>query len=146
METHDVVVIGAGAMGSAASRALAAAGRQVVTLEKYELGHDRGGSHGGTRLFRLAVDDEDYLLGAWRAGQLWAELEDESGQRLLEPTGGLDHGVDEETSSRSSRAISPTSSRVRDLPLTPTDWRPTPFGSDRRGGCRPRRRIRRRMT
>ncbi|MEU7893852.1 FAD-dependent oxidoreductase [Nonomuraea sp. NPDC049152] len=97
METHDVVVIGAGAMGSAASRALAAAGRQVVTLEKYELGHDRGGSHGGTRLFRLAVDDEDYLLGARRAGRLWAELEDESGQRLLELTGGLDHGVDERT-------------------------------------------------
>ncbi|MFD1934423.1 FAD-dependent oxidoreductase [Nonomuraea mangrovi] len=97
METHDVVVIGAGAMGSAASRALAAAGRQVVTLEKYGLGHDRGGSHGGTRLFRLAVDDEDYALRAALAGRLWAELEGESGERLLEPTGGVDHGVGERT-------------------------------------------------
>ncbi|MFE3450014.1 FAD-dependent oxidoreductase [Nonomuraea sp. NPDC059194] len=100
METHDVVVVGAGAMGSAASRALAAAGRQVVVLEKYELGHHRGGSHGGTRLFRLAVDDEDYLLRARQAGLLWAELEAESGRRLLEPTGGLDHGVDERTVER----------------------------------------------
>ncbi|MET9344007.1 FAD-dependent oxidoreductase [Nonomuraea sp. NPDC003804] len=95
MRTHDVVVIGAGAMGSAASRSLAAAGREVVTLEKYGLGHDRGGSHGGTRLFRAAVDDEHYLLEVRRAGRMWAELEEESGERLLELTGGLDHGVGE---------------------------------------------------
>lgn len=53
---HDVAVVGAGAMGSAAARALAAAGRDVVVLEQYHLGHDRGGSHGGSRLYRLAAD------------------------------------------------------------------------------------------
>jgi len=44
--TYDVAVVGAGAMGSAAARALAAAGREVVVLEQFTLGHERGGSHG----------------------------------------------------------------------------------------------------
>ncbi|WP_020393020.1 FAD-dependent oxidoreductase [Kribbella catacumbae] len=95
MQTYDVVVIGAGAMGSAAARALAAAGREVLVLEQYELGHDRGGSHGGTRLFRLAIDDEGELLRAARARALWEELESETGVQMLDPVGGVDHGLDE---------------------------------------------------
>ena len=46
--TYDVAVVGAGAMGSAAARALAAAGREVVVLEQFTLGHERGGSHAVT--------------------------------------------------------------------------------------------------
>ncbi|WBQ07254.1 FAD-dependent oxidoreductase [Kribbella sp. CA-293567] len=95
METYDVVVIGAGAMGSAAARALAAAGREVLVLEQYELGHDRGGSHGGTRLFRLAIDNEAELLRAARAQVLWSELEDETGVQMLDLVGGVDHGLAE---------------------------------------------------
>ena len=95
MRSVDVVVVGAGAMGSAASRALAAAGREVVALEQYELGHRRGGSHGGTRLFRLAVDDEAQMLRARQAKLLWEELEGETGVRMLDLVGGIDHGVDE---------------------------------------------------
>jgi sarcosine oxidase len=95
MRTYDVVVIGAGAMGSAASRALAAAGREALTLEQYELGHRLGGSHGGTRLFRLAVDDEAELVRAQQARRLWEELEAATGVRMLDLVGGVDHGVDE---------------------------------------------------
>ncbi len=95
MQTYDVVVIGAGAMGSAAARALAAAGRDVLVLEQYELGHERGGSHGGTRLFRLAIDNEGELLRAARARELWEELESETGVQMLDPVGGVDHGLDE---------------------------------------------------
>jgi sarcosine oxidase len=93
MQTYDVVVIGAGAMGSAAARALAAAGRQVLVLEQYELGHDRGGSHGGTRLFRLAIDDEGELLRAARSRDLWHELESSTGVQMLDLVGGVDHGM-----------------------------------------------------
>ncbi|NEA33781.1 FAD-dependent oxidoreductase [Streptomyces sp. SID13031] len=96
MQTYDVVVIGAGAMGSAAARALAAAGREVLVLEQYELGHDRGGSHGGTRLFRLAINDEAELLRAARSRELWHELESETGVQMLDLVGGVDHGIGEQ--------------------------------------------------
>lgn len=93
-KTYDVAVVGAGVMGSAAARALAEAGRDTVVLEKYHLGHDRGGSHGGTRLFRLAHDDEEHMLLATRARLMWESLEQVSGEDLLDVTGGVDHGVD----------------------------------------------------
>ncbi|MEU4602802.1 FAD-dependent oxidoreductase [Kribbella sp. NPDC023972] len=93
--TYDVAVVGAGAMGSAAARALAAAGREVVVLEQYELGHVRGGSHGGTRLFRPAADNPEVARLTEQARGLWRELEDQSGETLFEVTGGIDHGVDD---------------------------------------------------
>ena len=105
MQTYDVIVIGAGAMGSAASRALAAAGREVLVLEQYELGHDRGGSHGGTRLFRLAIDDEAELLRAAQARLLWEELESETGVQMLDLVGGVDHGIDERQVRESSALL-----------------------------------------
>ncbi|TDW24629.1 FAD-dependent oxidoreductase [Kribbella kalugense] len=95
--TYDVAVVGAGAMGSAAARALAAAGRSVVVLEQYTLGHVRGGSHGGTRLFRPAADNADVARLTEQARPLWRELEADSGETLFEVTGGIDHGVDEAT-------------------------------------------------
>ncbi|HEY3558075.1 MAG TPA: FAD-dependent oxidoreductase, partial [Kribbella sp.] len=91
--TYDVAVVGAGAMGSAAARALAAAGREVVVLEQFTLGHERGGSHGATRLFRAAADDAEIAELTERARPLWRELEAESGETLLEETGGIDHGM-----------------------------------------------------
>ncbi|MEV0793902.1 FAD-dependent oxidoreductase [Kribbella sp. NPDC050459] len=91
--TYDVAVVGAGAMGSAAARALAAAGREVVVLEQFTLGHERGGSHGATRLFRPAADDAEIAELTERARPLWRELEAESGETLLEETGGIDHGL-----------------------------------------------------
>ncbi|MGW1339709.1 FAD-dependent oxidoreductase [Kribbella sp. NPDC002412] len=105
--TYDVAVVGAGAMGSAAARALAAAGREVVVLEQYELGHVRGGSHGGTRLFRPAADNAEVAQLTEQARGLWRALEDESGETLFEVTGGLDHGVDERTV-ETFRALHPT--------------------------------------
>src|SRR5262245_14494188 len=95
IERCDVVVIGAGVMGSATARALAMAERQVVVLEKFELGHHFGGSHGGTRLIRGAVDDWQYTEEVERARRMWTDIEDEAGLRLLEVTGGIDHGVDD---------------------------------------------------
>ena len=80
-------------MGSAAAWALAAAGREVVVLEQFTLGHERGGSHGAARLYRAAVDDLEIAQLTERARPLWRQLEDESGETLLEETGGFDHGM-----------------------------------------------------
>ena len=89
----DVVVIGAGGMGSAAAWRLARAGRQVVLLERFERGHAWGASHGATRIFRVSYRDPLYSRLAAAAIPMWRELESESGEELLEQSGQLDHGL-----------------------------------------------------
>ncbi len=79
-------------MGSATAWRLAEAGRHVALLERFEAGHDRGSSHGATRIFRVAYRDPTYVRLAERAIPLWRELEDRSGEVLLEQVGQLDHG------------------------------------------------------
>ena len=92
METYDVVVVGAGAMGSAAAWCLARRGRAVALVERFGAGHSNGGSHGSSRIFRLAYPEPDYIRLAQAALPLWRELEDDAGAALLTITGGLDHG------------------------------------------------------
>jgi sarcosine oxidase len=92
VETYDVVVVGAGAMGSAAAWWLARRGRSVALVEQFGAGHVRGGSHGSSRIFRLAYPEPDYVRLAQAALPLWRELEDEAGVELLTTTGGVDHG------------------------------------------------------
>jgi len=91
--THvDAVVVGLGGMGAAAAWRLSRTGRSVVALEQFGPGHDRGSSHGAVRIFRVAYRDRRYVDLARRALPLWRELEEESGQVLLEQVGQLDHG------------------------------------------------------
>lgn len=80
-------------MGSAGAWALADAGREVVVLEQHELGHDRGGSHGGSRLFRLDYTSAETLERAARSEQLWRQIEAESALSLLSRVGAVEHGV-----------------------------------------------------
>ncbi len=87
-----LVVVGGGAMGSAAAWWLARRGAEVTLLEQFERGHDRGSSHGTVRIFRLAYADDLYVRMAKAAEPLWAELEEEADEDLLERTGALDHG------------------------------------------------------
>ena len=88
----EVVVIGAGVMGLAAARALTQAGRDVVVCEQFELGHERGSSHGNARIVRLSYPDERWVRLAQESFPLWRELEAESGRRLLDLHGTLDLG------------------------------------------------------
>jgi sarcosine oxidase len=88
----DVVVVGGGAMGSAAAWRLARKGLDVALIERFEAGHTRGGSHGASRIYRLVYDDPLYIDLARRALAGWRELEAVSGASLLEVTGGVDHG------------------------------------------------------
>jgi sarcosine oxidase len=95
MPRFDVVVVGGGAMGAAAARALAAGGQRLALVEQFEAGHDRGSSHGPARIFRLAYRDATYVPLAQRALSLWRALSDECGVELLVTTGGIDHGPGE---------------------------------------------------
>jgi sarcosine oxidase len=92
MRHADVVVVGAGVMGSATAWRLALAGRSVLLLEQFEVGHDRGSSHGNVRVFRFSYDEVEYVRMAQAALPLWRELEEASDRPLLEVTGGFDLG------------------------------------------------------
>jgi monomeric sarcosine oxidase len=88
----DVAIIGGGVMGAATAWRLAHRGRDVLLLEQFELGHDRGSSHGVTRVFRFAYGDPIYVRMAQSSLPLWRELERDAGESLLEMTGGIDIG------------------------------------------------------
>jgi sarcosine oxidase len=91
VERFDAIVVGAGVAGAAAAYHLAARGSTLV-LEQFEFLHDRGSSHGGSRIFRYAYEDERYVRLAVAADAAWRALEDGTGERLLVRTGGLDIG------------------------------------------------------
>ena len=80
-------------MGSAAAYHLAKRGHSVVAMEQYSPGHDRGSSHGLTRIIRLAYfEHPSYVPLLRRALGLWRDLERESGEALLHVTGAIDAG------------------------------------------------------
>lgn len=94
METYDVIVIGVGGMGSAALYQLARRGKRVLGLEQYDIPHDRGSSHGLSRIIRLAYFEHPaYVPLLHRAYTLWWELERAVEERLLVITGSLDIGT-----------------------------------------------------
>ena len=88
MAHYDVVVCGLGVMGSAALYHLARRGARVLGLDRFAAGHDRGSSHGETRIIRLAYfEHPSYVPLVRRAYELWRELETEAARPLLHVTG-----------------------------------------------------------
>ena len=87
-----VVVVGAGVMGAAAAWRLAQRGADVTLLEQFGPGHERGASHGSSRIFRLAYAEPEYVRLAQRAHDGWRELEAATDAELLTITGAVDHG------------------------------------------------------
>jgi sarcosine oxidase len=88
----DVAVVGAGIMGTATARSLAAAGRTVILIDQLPLGHDRGSSHGSSRIFRLSYPEQRWVTMAVQALEEWRALEAQTGTTLLALHGGLDIG------------------------------------------------------
>jgi sarcosine oxidase len=86
-------------MGLATARALKRRGHEPVVYEQFRRGHDRGSSHGRSRIFRLAYAEEEYVRLAQEAFGLWRELERETGETLLELNGLLEvvHSLEQST-------------------------------------------------
>ncbi|CAO2168900.1 unnamed protein product [Urochloa humidicola] len=83
----DVIVVGAGIMGSCAAHAAASRGARALLLERFDLLHGLGSSHGESRTIRDAYPDARYPPMVRLASRLWADAEAESGgRRVLTPT------------------------------------------------------------
>jgi sarcosine oxidase len=96
--TFTYVVIGLGGLGSAAAYWLSRkAGREVLGLEQFELGHVRGESQDHSRIIRKTYHTVPYVRFAQEAYRAWGVLEQESGERLVLKTGELDFWPQETT-------------------------------------------------
>ena len=90
---YDAIVLGVGGIGSAALACLARQKLRVLGLDRFEAGHDRGSSHGQTRIIRQAYfEHPDYVPLLLRAYEAWRELEARAGRRLYYEVGLLQVG------------------------------------------------------
>src|SRR5262245_10685554 len=111
----DVVIVGLGAMGSAAAYHLGRRGKRVVGIERFAPGHEHGSSHGATRIIRLGYfEHPSYVPLLRRTYALWRELETAAGEPLLRITGIAEIGPAD------GRLVTGTlaAARTHDLPHT----------------------------
>ncbi|HEX5578568.1 MAG TPA: N-methyl-L-tryptophan oxidase [Candidatus Limnocylindria bacterium] len=105
VDRYDAIVIGLGGMGGASAFHLARRGKRVLGLEQYEMLHERGSSHGLTRIIRLAYhEDPAYVPLLRRSYELWHELEALTGEELLITTGSIEGGPEDGPTFRGSLA------------------------------------------
>jgi sarcosine oxidase len=89
-QTAEVLVAGVGGCGASALYQLARRGVRAIGIDRFEPGHDRGSSHGDTRVIRQAYfEHPDYVPLLRRAYDLWKEIEQDGDTRLLELCGLL---------------------------------------------------------
>ena len=88
MTSYDAIVVGTGGMGSAAVYHIARRGLRVLGLDRFGAAHDRGSSHGQSRMIRQAYfEHPDYVPLLKSAYRLWVELEQTAGEQLYFQTG-----------------------------------------------------------
>src|SRR6266446_519787 len=93
MNQYDVIILGTGGVGSAAAYHLAKRGAKVLGIDQFPGGHDRGSSHGQTRIIRQAYfEHPDYVPLLLHAYDLWADLEERSEEKLFHQVGLLQIG------------------------------------------------------
>lgn len=111
---YDTIVIGLGGMGAATAWHLARRGQRVLGLEQYLLAHDRGSSHGHTRIIRQAYfEHPDYVPLLKHAYAYWDELAGETGQEIINLCGMFIAGKPTDTVVAGTRHAA----SVHDLPL-----------------------------
>ena len=112
MAEFDIVIVGLGIIGAAALERLAARGLRVLGIERFVPGHDRGSSHGETRVIRLGYfEHPSYVPLLRQAYPMWRDVESRFGKELLKITGILEVGAPDSTLVRGTLE----SSRTHDL-------------------------------
>ncbi len=88
---YEYIVVGCGGIGSAVAYWLSRqAGKDVLALEQFHLGHDRGSSEDHSRIIRLSYHAPEYTTLTPHTYETWSEIEDDSGTQLVFKSGGLD--------------------------------------------------------
>lgn len=96
MPAYDAIIIGTGGVGSSAAFHLARRGARVLGLDRFPGGHDRGSSHGQSRVIRMAYfEHPHYVPLLRRAYALWFELEERTGEKLFHQVGLLEVGPED---------------------------------------------------
>lgn len=120
---YDVIVIGGGTMGTAAAWELGKRGLSGLVLEQFSHIHPYGAHGGRTRVIRHAyAEGPEYVPFVQRADQLWLELEEESGERVLVRSGGLELAAPGHQHARNARASADQHGLPYDW-LTPAEGR-----------------------
>ena len=113
---YDAIVLGVGGMDSAAVYHLARRGARVLGIEQFGIPHDRGSSHGVSRIIRLAYwEHPDYVPLVRRAYDLWRDLEGSVGEPLLTVTGTIDGGPPDSRTIRGSLSACRTHGLAHEL-------------------------------
>ncbi|KAF7066323.1 hypothetical protein CFC21_072329 [Triticum aestivum] len=115
----DVIVVGAGLMGSCAAHAAASRGARVLLLERFDLLHQRGSSHGESRAIRDTYPQPHYPPMVRLARRLWDDAQRDAGYAVLTPTPHLDLGPRDDPNFRAVVASGATE-------LAPTGAAPRP--------------------
>src|SRR6266404_2411995 len=115
--TYDVAIAGLGGIGSAIAAHCAERGVSVIGLEQFGAAHDRGASHGKSRMIRQAYfEDPAYVPLVLRSYELWRRLEEQSREKLLRITGVLSVGRE------NSEIISGTKRAAAQHDLSVMEW------------------------
>jgi sarcosine oxidase len=90
MQTVKLAVIGLGAVGGAALLAAARAGLKAAGFDRFAPPHDRGSTHGETRIVRAAIGEGAvYAPFAKRSFDLWDHLAEETKTQMVNRCGCL---------------------------------------------------------
>src|SRR3989304_9706362 len=93
MQSYDVIVLGAGGVGSSAMYHLARRGVRVLGIDCLRPPHSSGSSHGHTRVIRQAYfEHPDYVPLLKESYRLWRELEAQVGKQLFHQIGLVEIG------------------------------------------------------
>ncbi|MBV9962168.1 MAG: N-methyl-L-tryptophan oxidase [Parafilimonas sp.] len=109
MKTFDVIVLGLGAHGSSALYHLSKQNIKICGIERFKPPHDFGSSHGQSRIIRQAYHESPmYVPLVKKAYELWNELEQISGRKILLKTGGIILGNENSNVVRGARLSAET--------------------------------------